>query len=127
MTIVLLLIFLQIKHFLADFPLQSPYHYKNKGTYGHPGGIEHALIHGSGTWGLLAIFGFPLLGMIVCFVEAIIHYHIDWAKVQLSKNKEWSAHKGTHLEVYTDKYFYALGFDQLLHQLTYLGIALLLV
>ncbi|MDJ0512831.1 MAG: DUF3307 domain-containing protein, partial [Methyloceanibacter sp.] len=36
---------LMVKHTAADFFLQTPYQYCNKGTYGHPGGFLHAGIH----------------------------------------------------------------------------------
>ncbi len=36
---------LMFKHMVADFYLQTPYQYLNKGTYGHPGGFLHAGIH----------------------------------------------------------------------------------
>ena len=36
---------LSAKHTAADFFLQTPYQYLNKGTYGHPGGLLHAAIH----------------------------------------------------------------------------------
>ena len=36
------LVVLQIKHFICDYPLQTAYQLRNKGTYGHPGGIIHA-------------------------------------------------------------------------------------
>ncbi len=36
---------LMVKHAVADFFLQTPYQYCNKGTYGHPGGFLHAGIH----------------------------------------------------------------------------------
>jgi hypothetical protein len=36
---------LMSKHAVADFYLQTPYQYLNKGKYGHPGGIIHAGIH----------------------------------------------------------------------------------
>jgi len=47
---VLLLLALTVKHFIVDFPLQAhPYQYKNKGTYGHPGGLLHSGLHLVGT------------------------------------------------------------------------------
>ena len=36
---------LMFKHAVADFYLQTPYQFLNKGTYGHPGGFIHAGIH----------------------------------------------------------------------------------
>ena len=33
---------LMAKHMVADFYLQTPYQYLNKGTYGHPGGFLHS-------------------------------------------------------------------------------------
>ena len=36
---------LLLKHMVADFFLQTPFQYLNKGTYGHPGGLLHSGIH----------------------------------------------------------------------------------
>jgi hypothetical protein len=33
---------LMVKHAVADFYLQTPYQFLNKGKYGHPGGFIHA-------------------------------------------------------------------------------------
>lgn len=97
-----------IKHFVCDFPLQAtPYMYRNKGTYGHPGGILHAGIHGIGTWLILS----PLAAII----DAVVHYHIDWAKMRL----------GAHYNLRPDNsewFWILLGLDQLLHYLTYAGL-----
>ena len=73
-----------IKHFVCDFPLQRAYQYKNKGTYGHPGGILHAAIHGGGILAVCTAFGLPIW---LAFADAVIHYHIDWAKIRL--NAHW--------------------------------------
>ena len=40
---------LMAKHAVADFYLQTPYQFLNKGTYGHPGGFLHAGIHAALT------------------------------------------------------------------------------
>lgn len=104
-----LIIFFQIKHFLADFVWQSPYQYLNKGKYGHPGGILHAFIHGAATFFILPGIG---LALILAVAEAVIHYHIDWAKVKINTRY--------NLKADNSKYFWwLLGADQLLHQLTY--------
>src|SRR5690554_2045568 len=36
---------LMLKHTVADYFLQTPYQYCNKGKYGHPGGFVHSAIH----------------------------------------------------------------------------------
>src|SRR5205809_532082 len=101
-----------IKHFICDFPLQWAYQYKNKGTYGHPGGILHAAIHGAGTLVVCLIFGLPAW---LALADAVIHYHIDWAKMRL--NAHWG------LKPDNSEYFWwLLGLDQLLHYLTYAGL-----
>lgn len=118
----LALFFLLItKHFVVDFLFQCPYQYLNKGIYGHPGGILHALLH-SVTSCTLLLYVF-LIGnvlsiyniVIVCFVEGIIHYHIDWAKMNINAAMNWKCNE-------TDKFWYLLGADQYLHYLTYVGM-----
>ena len=113
-TLLLLLTLFQIKHFICGFPLQAfPYQYKNKGTYLHLGGILHAGIHFIGT-SLILIF-FTKYWLLLSIVDFILHYHIDWAKMNINKrfnlkpdNSEW--------------FWIWLGIDQLLHQLTYITL-----
>lgn len=118
-----LLILLQLKHFICDFPLQKPYQYLNKGTYGHLGGILHSFIHGIATWLILGFFtdeNNSYLVPLLSILEAVIHYHIDWAKVKINKRYGWKCDS-------SEKFWYLLGFDQLLHQLTYIGIVYFIV
>lgn len=111
-TAFLPLLCLFIKHFVCDFPLQSnPWMYRNKGTYGHLGGITHAAVHGVGT----ALVLVPFIGraaLMYALIDMVVHYHIDWAKMNLTRrhdlqpdNSEW--------------FWILLGLDQLLHHLTY--------
>jgi hypothetical protein len=103
------------KHFVIDFPLQTPYQYLNKGTYGHLGGIAHAAFHSVGSLITLAIvLGLYRLDMIfvLCVLEGIIHYHIDWAKMYINKRMDWKCNESPH-------FWLAMGFDQFLHYLTY--------
>jgi hypothetical protein len=110
---------LLLKHFLIDFPLQTPYMYLNKGTYGHWGGILHAYLHGIGTFIVLILCGGPVYASVLLgLFDYVLHYHIDWAKVKLTKHYELTPTN-------SEKYWWLLGFDQLLHQLTYVGIGLL--
>jgi len=117
-----LLILLQFKHFICDFPLQKPYQYLNKGIYGHGGGILHASIHCIGTFLAIFISAFFLERDVfiaqvffLAGIDFVIHYHIDWAKVKINKRYGWKCDN-------SEKFWYLLGFDQLLHQLTYIGI-----
>jgi hypothetical protein len=109
------LLCLFIKHFICDFPLQaSPWMYKNKGTYGHAGGLVHAAIHGSGTF-IALIYWFGLSAWLFAIVDMIIHYHIDWAKMNISMKFDLKANN-------SEWFWILLGFDQLLHHLTYFAI-----
>jgi hypothetical protein len=111
-SVFLPLFWLFIKHFVCDFPLQAfPWIYRNKGRYLHPGGLTHAGLHGIGTY--LALCTYLNVGALsYALIDAAVHYHIDWAKMNLNKkhdlkpdNSEW--------------FWILLGIDQLLHHLTY--------
>lgn len=109
------LLFLFIKHFICDFPLQAnPWMYRNKGTYLHPGGIAHAGLHGIGTLIVLA----PFIGsvtFIYALVDMIVHYHIDWAKMNVARRHDLQPNN-------SEWFWILLGFDQLLHHLTYFAL-----
>jgi hypothetical protein len=110
-----------IKHFIIDFPLQTKYQWSNKGTYGHPGGILHAGLHGLGTFVVVYFFSHELwIPFFFATLDALFHYHIDWAKMNLNKKLGWGP--TTH-----EQFWWLLGADQLLHTLTYILIASLLV
>lgn len=102
------------KHFIVDFLLQKKYQYANKGIYGHPGGILHAILHGVGTF-LCLIFFFPALAGLMAILDAVLHYHIDWAKTNINAHYGWGP--TTH-----EEFWWLLGLDQLLHFLTYVLI-----
>lgn len=122
---VALLFWLFVKHFICDFPLQmTPWMYGNKGTYGHPGGLTHAYIHSCGTGVVVVVcliaFGYPAalaqsVAMTAAIIDGLVHYHIDWIKVNIGKaydlkpnNSEW--------------FWVLLGADQLAHALTYFAL-----
>jgi hypothetical protein len=112
---------LMFKHAVADFYLQTPYQYLNKGTYGHPGGFIHAGIHIALTplVYLVLLPGSLLMAGAIALGEFILHYHIDWLKEQVTHRNGWTARDRG--------FWYALGTDQLAHGLTYLGIVAVLV
>jgi hypothetical protein len=110
----ILITLLFTKHFVVDFPLQKPYQWMNKGTYGHPGGILHAGLHGVATY-LCFVWYAPLAAVYLCFIDMLVHYHIDWAKMNINKKYGWKA--DTH-----EQFWVLLGVDQYLHALTYIGL-----
>lgn len=116
--ITLLLLF-QLKHFVVDFLLQTKYQWSNKGILGHPGGILHSGLHALATGILLFWLCSKILSVemisLICGLEFFIHYFIDYSKVFVN-NK-------LCLKPENPFFWHLLGFDQLLHQLTYLGIA----
>jgi hypothetical protein len=116
-VVLLLVALLLAKHFLCDFVLQNGYQLSGKHQYGHPGGLLHASIHALGTAAVLAFFPVSwafLLG--AAAAEFVVHYHIDWAKGRITR-------RATSTQGLT--YWGLFGFDQLLHQLTYVAIAAL--
>jgi hypothetical protein len=113
------ILLLTLKHFVCDYPLQTSYQLKNKGTYGHPGGLLHAGIHAIGTTvSFIAITPSLALGALIVVGEFIVHYHLDWAKENVIRREGWTAKDAN--------FWLALGVDQLAHHLTYIGIAAIL-
>lgn len=112
---IFLLTLLQLKHFVFDFLYQPPWQFRNKGTYGHWGGIVHSGQHAIPTFLLLLLWLTPLAAGIIAVGEFLVHYHIDWAKMNINAKMGWGS--DTHNE-----FWQLLGLDQLLHQLTYIAI-----
>jgi hypothetical protein len=89
--------------------------FRNKGKYGHPGGILHVGIHVLLTGLILAaVTSTWITVIIICIAEFFVHYHIDWAKEAL----------GNRFSFRPDnvKFWMLHGSDQAAHQLTYIGI-----
>lgn len=112
---------LMLKHTIADFYLQTPYQYLNKGTYGHPGGFMHSAIHVALTplVYLVLVPGSLLIALAITLGEFAVHYHVDWLKEQITHRNGWTAQDRG--------FWYALGTDQLVHGLTYLAIVGVLI
>ena len=115
MEILLLLLFLQIKHWYADFKIQTYMQTVKKGVWLDPVGISHSLDHTAST--LVALTTFHLfvhsisagLIVIVALAEGIIHYFIDFVKVKYGC-------KDNTKPLFWNQF----GLDQLAHQLCYL-------
>jgi hypothetical protein len=114
------LVLFQAKHFVCDFVLQTPYQKRNKGTYGHPGGLLHAGLHGVGSLPAIVLLtrAPEMIGAIVA-AEAVAHYHIDWLKMAIIKRRALS---------FDDmRYRIVFGADQFLHQMGYVIILAVLM
>lgn len=108
----ILIALLFTKHFIVDFPLQNKFQWSNKGTYGHPGGLMHAALHGGAT--MLCFWWYaPLSCVLLGLIDAFAHYHIDWLKMRLNARLGWGPL--TH-----EQFWWLLGADQYLHALTYI-------
>lgn len=111
-----LLILFQIKHFVADYPLQTPAMIRGKGILFNPQGILHSLHHSALTLATLAVFSLihpvaMMLAVAIASAEFFIHYVIDYSKMQY----------GRTLTTDDPKFWWAIGFDQMLHHFTYLA------
>jgi hypothetical protein len=113
------LLALELKHFLCDFVLQTEYQVRTKGIYGHLGGFIHSGLHILGTIPALLIFGAsPKAIAIILAVEFVVHYHTDWMKIAIDRVYHWG--------IDDQRYWILFGVDQLIHQLTYIGILFVL-
>lgn len=112
MTVLIIMTLLILKHFIIDFPLQTPYQWMNKGTYGHPGGLLHSGLHGIATFLIFVLFIVTPWALMLGILDMVIHYHVDWAKMNINKKYGWQPDQ--HPE-----FWVLLGLDQLAHYLTY--------
>lgn len=117
MEILSLLILLQIKHWYADFKIQTYMQTVKKGVWLNPIGISHSLDHICSTLIVLVLFSFfhviPALTIfLVALFEGIAHYIIDFVKVKYGC-------KDNTKPLFWNQF----GLDQLAHQLTYILMA----
>lgn len=113
--VLLALLIFQIKHFLCDFVLQTSSQVRNKGRYLHMAGITHAGLHTLGSIpALLVLTQVPIVVAALLLGEFLIHYHTDWAKAQIDR--------ALRLNDTNTLYWTVFGSDQMIHQLTYLGM-----
>jgi hypothetical protein len=121
MEILLLLLLFQIKHWYADFKIQTYMQTVKKGIWLDPVGMSHTGDHIWGTLLVLLIFSFvqtisiPLM-IIMTVLEGIAHYLIDFTKVKYGC-------KDNTKPLFWNQF----GLDQLAHQTCYLLIAAAIV
>jgi hypothetical protein len=109
-------VLLQMKHVLVDWFWQPAYECQNKGTYGHWGGIRHAGKNALGTGFCIGLaFGTePLFALWIGLIDFVVHYHIDFAKMNLNRLLGY--------DTGNVQFWRLIGFDQFLHQMTYIGL-----
>ena len=116
-SMIFLLVLLQIKHWYIDFVNQDMEEVNHKGTYLHWLGVKHSLKQGIGTfWCVWVIvgghFGDMVYALALGMSDFLIHYHIDWLKMNYGNR-----------DIQSPAFWNHLGLDQMAHQLTYLAIA----
>jgi hypothetical protein len=116
MEILALLLLFQIKHWYADFKIQTYMQTVKKGVWLDPIGISHTLDHIWTSLVCLFIFSFfytiPAITIIaVAILEGVYHYMIDYTKVKYGC-------KDNTKPLFWNQF----GLDQLAHQTSYLVI-----
>ena len=123
MTFTILILFyisFRLKHFICDFVLQSDWMALNKGLSGQEGLralFSHAGIHAFGT--LIIMLFFATSFWWLALVDFAVHGTIDRVKGLITKKNKWEA-KDT-------LFWWALGFDQEMHNFTHLGFIVYIV
>ena len=102
-----------IKHYIVDFIWQTDDMVKGKAIYGNKDGIAHSIEHALlALWVTFIITLNTPLSLAIGLIDGVLHYHIDWTKMNYG-NRD-----------ITNKLFWNhLGLDQLAHALTYVAFA----
>jgi len=114
MEILALLLLLQIKHWYADFKIQTYMQTVKKGVWLDPIGISHTVDHVWTTLVCLLIFSLfhPISAVtivVVAVLEGLYHYTVDYIKVK-------HGCKDNTKPLFWNQF----GLDQLAHQTSYL-------
>jgi len=117
MEILLLLFLLQVKHWFADFKIQTYMQTVKKGVWLDPIGMTHTRDHMLSSLVVLLLFSFihpiaPLTLLAVVAIEGIYHYLVDYTKVRYGC-------KDNTKPLFWNQF----GLDQMAHQVSYLVIA----
>ena len=128
--IFLLLIAFQIKHWVCDYPLQTPYMLKKFQREGWVFPLFcHVRVHALFTLAISAVFLSMYSDMVVqdylrlsvwmMLLDGLLHFIIDRIKAHPDMGGRWKADN--------PKFWWALGGDQMLHHLTHYVIIYFLV
>jgi hypothetical protein len=116
MEVILLLLLFQIKHWYADFKIQTYMQTVKKGIWLDPIGMSHTWDHIKSTIAILVFFWFIFpfsiwAGVLVVLLEGPYHYIVDYTKVRYGC-------KDNTKPLFWNQF----GLDQLAHQASYLLI-----
>ena len=115
-AIALYFLCLFIKHWLVDFVWQTAEELKYKGEYYDWRGLTHSLKHGVGTAVVVWAFVDWQWAALAALTDIVLHYHIDWLKMNVGEK-----------DMRSPRFWLHLGLDQLAHYVTYIGIFLMVV
>lgn len=100
---------LLVKHFFADFPLQTPYMLRKGQAQGWALPLAaHCTVHALLTAAILLAYGLPLWWAVA---ESVAHFGIDRLKAHPKLGGRWTPA--------SPFFWWALGADQLAHGLCY--------
>jgi hypothetical protein len=121
MEIISLLFLFQIKHWYADFKIQTYMQTVKKGIWLDLVGISHSVDHVWGTLAILSLFSlwYPIpitTILLIGLIEGLTHYVIDYTKVKYGC-------KDNTKPLFWNQF----GLDQLAHQTCYLLIVAFLL
>lgn len=103
-----------LKHFIVDWVIQTDEMANEKGnkpTLLFLHGLEHAI----GTLIIALFYISPVKAVMLVTMELLIHCSIDFIKSRIMGFTKWKFPQKNFL--------ISMGFDQFLHQLTYIGFA----
>ena len=116
--IFILLIVYQIKHFLCDYPLQTPYMLQKLNLTGWAVPLAaHAAVHGAFTLAIV-MFVNPSLWWLAIF-DFAVHFTMD--RIKASPNML------NRFGLEDKRFWWSLGFDQMVHHLTHYAIIFMLI
>ncbi len=122
-TIFTLLVLFQIKHFLADFPLQTRWmlgKFQPGWEFVYPL-LAHTAIHAIFTFFITLFFITPLLAFGLAIFDLVVHFIVD-------RLKAGPKYLGRFKNVQEAPFWICIGADQLFHHMThYLIIAILVL
>lgn len=115
LSMLLLMAGLEVKHFVADYLLQTGWMIAGKGQLLAPGGYAHAGLHALLSALVLLILGTPLIASLgLAVAEFIVHYALDYAKAAYGH--------GVDPDQDAQRFWALHGLDQLFHQATYVAM-----